>query len=324
MRLTMYQLVKTISAAILVVSVCCALQKPSPVKPRNPYRQNRDMYFVGKVKSIEDFNFKHDPGDSGIFSPCLKESYKFDTAGNLVERTDFGRNDKLRTRSVFQYNGAGNYIEWKCFAEDSSCLSKHSYEFDKDGNMIKDVQYRRADSLIDTQLLYYDEQGSMVELCTEPEHFHSNNTYVYDSLLRPITKERFDVYKGISRYTKNVHLITYKHSYTYKYSGDTREETLYNGNYKGYTTTIWNKNNRILGRHGIDDFTLKPFNETYKYDASGFNVIEHKEEKDGKLDTRRSYRCKYVYDKKGNWIKKTTTTLDGKTSCSVERKIEYY
>jgi hypothetical protein len=324
MNFPLYQLVKTISAAILIVSVCCALQKPSPAKPGKPYRQNRDMYFVGKVKSVEDFNFKHDPGDSGIFSRCFKEYYKFDTAGNLVESISFGKNNKFSVRSVFRYDEAGNYIEWKCFAEDSSRLSKHNYEFDKDGNMIKHVQYRRTDSVIDIQQLYYDEHGNMVELCSEPEDFHINSTYVYDSLSRPLTKERMDVHKVINRHTKNLQFITYKYRYTYKYSGDTREETLYNGNYKGYTTTVWNKYNKVLDRHGINDFTLRSFNETYKYDASGLNIIEYKEVKEGVLNAGSSYRCKYVYDKKGNWIKRTTTSLDKKTICSVERKIEYY
>jgi hypothetical protein len=214
MSLTLYQLVKTISAAILIVSVCCALQKQPPVKPGNLYRQNRDMYFIGKVKSVEDFNLKHDPRDSGFFARCVKESYKYDTAGNLVERIDYGRDDKFRTRSVFQYDESGNYIEWKCFAKDSSRLSKHNYEFDKDGNMIKDIQYRGADSIIDIQQLYYDEHGSMVELCTDPEKFHINNTYVYDSLHRPSVRERIDVYKGINRHTRTLQFITYKYRTT--------------------------------------------------------------------------------------------------------------
>jgi hypothetical protein len=324
MSLTLYQLVKTIAATILIVSVCCALQKPSPLKPYKPYRQKRDMFFVGKVKSVEDINLKHDPGDSGFFARCSKEYYQFDTAGNLVVRNGYGKDGKLNSICVFRYDGAGNYIEWKSFAEDSSCLGKRTYEFDKDGNMIKDAEYRGADSLVNSHQQYYDKHGSMVELCTEGDYFHINNTYVYDSRYLPSTKERTDVHKVINRYTKQLQFITYKYRVTYKYSGDTREETLYDCNYKGYTTTEYNKNNRVLGRHGIDNFSKKPFNETYKYDASGLNVIEYKESKDGILNGRRSYSCKYVYDKKGNWIKKTTTTLDGKTMCSVERKIEYY
>jgi hypothetical protein len=324
MSLTLNQLVKTISAAILIVSVCCALQKPSPVKPPKPYRQKRDMFFMGKVKSVEDINLKHDPGDSGYIPRCMQEYYKFDTAGNLVERIDFRKDGKFSSRSVFRYNEAGNYIEWKGFSEDSICLSKHTYEFDKDGNMVKDAEYRGADSLVNSHQQYYDKHGSMVELCTEGDYFHINNTYVYDSRYLPSTKERTDVHKVINRYTKQLQFITYKYKVTYKYSVDTREETLYEFNYNGYSTTVFNKKNRILRRHGIDNFSHKPFNETYKYDASGINVIEYKESKDGIVNGRRSYSCKYVYDKEGNWIKKTTATLDGKTNCSVERRIEYY
>lgn len=330
-------MVKTISTAILIVTVCCAYRNEDPVKPYKPCRHNRDMYFTGPVKSVQGFNYKHDPADSGsIGYPCI-DNFKFDSAGNLVERIDFKFDGELSSRSVYLFNKAGYYTEWIGYDKDSSPVIKHNYEFDEHNNMIKDVQcsYRDGKVLIDTQVLYYNEHGNMIELCTPAESFHILNTYKYNAMGLPVTKERIDVYKGtrmrhphIERRTGShepyIDIRTNKYRYTYKYIGNTREETVYTDNYTGYSTNVWSRNNRILRWHGVDDYTHKPFNNTYKYDASGFNVTEYKEEKDGIVNNKNSYRCEYMYDKKGNWIKKTVTALDGKFRAMVERKIEYY
>jgi hypothetical protein len=320
MRPTLYQLVKTISAAILI-SVCSySSLNAAKVKPNKQYWQNRDMYFKGRVKSVQDLNFSYNPADSGALGHFFKEYLKFNKAGNLVERIDYQKDGKFSLRYIFRYDRAGNYVEKKSFAEDGSLRSLQTFDFDKEGNMIRTAKYNGADSLVEVHKHYYDEHGRMVELCREPETFHTNNTYSYDSLNRPVTRERIDVISG--KRSGKLYIITHKYSYAYKYNGDTFEETMYTYNYKGYTTTILNKNDRVLGRRGIDGYE-KPFEETFNFDPSG-NVIEYKEVKEGMVDDKRSYRCEYVYDKKGNWIKRTTTSLDGKPRSSVERKIEYY
>ncbi len=63
--------------------------------------------------------------------------------------------------------------------------------------------------------------------------------------------------------------------------------------------------------------------QAFKYDSLG-NQTGYIEQKSENIDDRHSYRYEYVYDNKGNWIKRTTTKLDGRLITSVERKLEYY
>ncbi len=322
MSLALYPLVKTIPVAILIIAASCSSQKVLNEKSGKEYRHNRDIHFKGNVKSVFDFNFKRNPADSGFSGYVSKEYYKFDRAGNLLEKVVFQRDGKFGWRSVYRYNRAGYYIEWRSFAEDSSLISRQTFQFDKKGNMTKTIKYRGADSLIKTEKLYYDEHGSVVELCREPDIFHIYNTYTYDSLNRPIIKERREEFTFKRREKLNIERRTNKYRVTYKYSGDTLVETRCRDNYEECFISVWNKNNRLLMLKGLDS-NKKPFEETYNYDSLG-NEIEHKEVKAAVIDDNRSYRCEYLYDVMGNWIKKTITRLDGRPVSSVERKIEYY
>lgn len=72
---TLYQLVKTIAAAILII-VCCSSLQTAKVKPYNQYRQNRDRYFKGQVKSVQEFNLKYNSTDSGELGHHFVEHFQ--------------------------------------------------------------------------------------------------------------------------------------------------------------------------------------------------------------------------------------------------------
>lgn len=185
--------------------------------------------------------------------------------------------------------------------------------------MIKMVKYNGADSLMEVHTRSYDKHGSVIDTYEQPQNYNSQSNYTYDSLNRPLTRVCIDVYADKRK--DETEIVTYR--YTYVYNGDTLEENERDSESDKCTLMLRNKNNRILVYQEIESYGIS-FAVTHSYDASGINETECKVEKDGIVNDKLSYRCKYVYDKQGIWIKKTTTSLDGKLRGSIERKIEYY
>lgn len=308
----LYQLKKIVPAVILLIAAACSTT--DNVKPNKKYQNNWKSYNLkDSVKSITEFNFKQYVPLGELVYPVSKENFRFDKTGNVLDRSTFMENERFCCRYTYQYDKAGNYTEVKSYESDSTLSDKETYKYDGQGNMIETVRYDRDNRVKSKDQYSYDEHGNFIEF-VHAGTFSSKfmYTYNYDTLSR-LVSETCTLVEGSIK--------TVKSTTDYIYKGDSVEEVS-GGSDKTHVLLVYNPNHQMILRKNLNPAN-QYFEQTWKFDSLG-NETETKNIKDAVIEDKRSYRHAYVYDNKGNWIKRTTTRLDGKLISSVERKIEYY
>lgn len=243
----------------------------------------------GKVKSITVFNYKGilrlGKLEKGEFGYPFKTIRNYNPQGNRIDETDYNNYQDVDNRLAYKYNKRGRRIEASQYNLGTTLSKRINYLYDAKGNQIQE------------NICSYFDSGNLFTKAT----FKYNAFQSFWGNGNPI---RFGFYEPdfngsqteINFYNENGSLST---RYTYEYD------------YKG---------NRVKQRFFEADGSLINY-QTYKYDGNG-NPTEVKSYKpDGKPEY--SFRFEYVYDDKGNWIKKLAYG-DVIPSYICERKIEYY
>jgi hypothetical protein len=301
-------LLKTILSAFLLVLASSCYSQVIKFDKKVPLNW-QTFHLKGKVKSITEFNFKQYLPKKDEDEYVTAENLKFDSAGNCIDKAFFMQAGGFGGHYIYQYDKEGNNIEIKDFSEDGR-YHRYVYKYDKQGNQIESMIYDLTGRLDYTEVCSYDKQGNYITVLHKgARSYRETYTYLYDAKNRIISSKQDSENKT-----------------EYRYNKDTVEE-IYNGNYgEEHVKTVYNKNQQMVLRKSMGDKAgvSRPFVNTYKYDAAG-NQTEIKQTKEGEvLKFPYSQRFGYVYDKNGNWIKRTTMTLEGTPMNSVERKIEYY
>lgn len=299
-----YQLRKILPAFLLLIAATCHSQHIIRFDHKTP--QNRKAFrFKGKVKSVTECNYK-ELGPGADYMPL--NVYQFDTAGNCVDQVLIGKGGSFLSHVTDKFDKNGNYTEFRYYSEDGS-YSKTVFEYDARGNMIESTGYDKKGRLESKDKYTYDKYGNVIVWFHKADRtFTENSSYTYDD-------------KGRIVFLKKNSALWGNEIKQWKYYKDTVEQYSKSSSDESHLQWVYNKDNQNTYSRTMDTDSHK---STIKYDAAG-NPIEIKQWSYGELEKYGySKRLKYVYDNKGNWIKKTELTLDGKPIKSLERKIEYY
>ncbi len=193
--------------------------------------------------------------------------------------------------------------------------SQITYLFNKDGNIKQECWKFNATEDSTTIHTYYNEQGIKTSnlYIDHSNKFQNTNQFTHDTIQRTIT------------------------SFAFSEQGDSVGKDVYTFNAKGFIIEHQTYGSFVVGGKLL-------YTYQWEYDRTNFNIRTHYFTPDSSVyrtslhyGTRQyllstsilsntskpiTYRYLYVYDKKGNWIKKTT--LQGKKVTFVElRSITY-
>ena len=313
-----------------------------------------NIIFFGKVKTCRDGNTFIAFNENGHLierrtyildgNMFFKATYDYDKSGNKIEEVDSnqeGNNKKVRI--TFKYDDKGNVIANNYIKDNDSISNKNSwvYKYDANGNMIQEKRFDEKGNLTFMKIIFYNEKGRCMKenFYTTDSTFDGGYTFNDDENGNIIEWNKLDsngTSTGRETYkfdnlnneiewckynSKNV--LHDRNSYKYDSNGNKIEE--WDSTFYGSLTSVFTYKFDINGNKVEKNHFLSNGNtsgkETYDYDSKG-NLIQHNFfNKDGSLRYNTSYN--YIYDEKGNWVKKTETD-NGKQGNISKREIEYY
>lgn len=296
---------------LMTINVLCNAQGPKPVK-NSPKEQIswQSSNLKGKVKSTIELNYK---AYASSEKDQVTNRYVYDSAGNCIEKALILAGGRFGERYTFRYDKDGYNIEMKSFYENGRLRFKVVYKYDELGNKIESHTYDTLNRVTYASLYTYDQQGNpLSRQYTGVREYKETYTYVYDKAKRPL-------------YVKMVSTGGNWEQKEYSYYGDTLVDESWKGFFgNGHVQTVYNSKKQMVTYRSPGDNTSLSFDNTYKYDAAGNKIMIMQTQDKKVLESPYSSQFEYVYDDKGNWIKKTTISLDGKPMSAIEREIEYY
>lgn len=162
------------------------------IKPKkNYYYRNQTNYndsitnLFRKYKTAERINELYSLNSEGIFD--LKTIDVFDTAGVLLEKSEYYAKDSTNYKETFEYDGHGYLVEndnWKngmlrskeinkridkntflssfiTIEENDTATAKYTYN--DNGDMLENIQYRRDGNIWSIENFTYDKKGYLIE-----------------------------------------------------------------------------------------------------------------------------------------------------------------
>lgn len=249
--------------------------------------------------------------------------YKYDLMGNIVELNVI-KNDTLAEREVARYNLKNKLLNYVVYGEDGNVERERECKYDKEGNVTEEIYYNKnyfsreknaynKQNNITLKIVYdkndqpdkktsyfYNSNNQLIKTInsySNSSEFNSSTTIYYD-LQGRIIKELV-VYPNYSAWNKT---ITYK--YTDMKGSYEKEEHSTDGTHKLIEAVSYDERGRIIEK---ENAYLK---ETYKYDNNNITekLVSHydynKEENTNQKVLNSVSKTVYIYDKKGNWIKK--------------------
>ena len=291
-------------------------------RPNIAYQQNlKTLHLKGQVKSVREENYKQEVPFDELENHFTRENYEFDQRGNLTRHVIFIDEAFAMDYAYLAYDDANNYTERKRYTESGSLMFHEVNKLDSLGRLYEASMY-------DTALGYrfvvqytaipggYIERGHQEYPVSPTVHI---NRQTYDSAKRELYKElsvedgtEHTESKEVWGYDKNGNMII-RTRYKPKDVLDFRYTCSFNSNdlpVRQETTSY------------AADGTSTVSMSTYVYDDQG-SVVEYTQLEKGAVD-KRSYRARYTYDAKGNWMHRDILRLDGTLKTSVDRVITYY
>jgi hypothetical protein len=278
--------------------------------------QNRTvMNIFGNAKSVHYYNYEKFTADAQ--SPYLGY-YEFDTAGNIiiekiVPPADsayslyYKRDQYGNTIEILKKDASGNpgvLTEYTLDERGNAIVVKethiktgevrtwnNNYKYHSNGNVIEQPSKRTEDGVTFDTRKVYDDSGRVIESSTYiNQEFRYGHQVKFNSQGKIIEQKQLDQ-------NRNAALTVI---YTYDSAG--HELT---------TREVWSDSARnYFVRRKFDEFG---------------NLTEYiHEDYTGQPDPSKSTRYVYDYDEHNNWIKSTTSSLDGAPRHSIRRKIVYY
>lgn len=266
----------------------------------------KTLNIKGNVKSITCTNYKQFIPDSLLGWFFIKEDYVFSKRGNVViEEKSYTVGKKFPYRKVYEYDKMNNITKCEYYERDGEKTDIITYFYNKQGKLLRKKSEQVGKVIIEVINKYeilrddYNKYKSYTRGSTDSEYYMTS-TYSKGKILSK------------SLEVSGVTILT-----VYKYNAlgrmtelgfcENNDTTKFSAN----ETFIYDKNGK-LRRH---DFLL-PGN-VYIYDEYE-NIVSQI------AGTNNSFNAEYIYDKKNNWIKRTSYLPNGKLMSILERKIEYF
>lgn len=282
----------------LIIFIGCAiwiiLKFGSTNKPNTIQSDLYKMNLVGKVKSLtESIDNKEDDGMES--NEYVKITYNFNKNRNIDNQLNFVDAKKIWNQITCSYNKDNQLIESKISFNGQNEVFKTFYLYNEQKQLIQTKQ-QDVNSLADT-IFSYDDAGNMIK------------------------KTVHDKYAG-----------EYYISYQFNENNQKIEERYSDGNHNNYSFK-YDEKGRLVEKSSLYDVGGREFIDKvfkYKYDYKNniineefgqFEFVRSKSEEQPSV--WREYKYDIVYDKKGNWIKKSKS-IDGKIILVQTREIEYY
>lgn len=218
----------------------------------------------------------------------------FDKKGNIIEEKKYSNYYQDNYIKKYKYDKKGNKIEHNWYNLDGEIDRKGVFEYDSKGNNIEESWYDINDNLCTKKVFKYDSKGNNIEYYRyfSDGNLHSKEICQFDSMSNKIKE---------TLYHKNdTTELSYKNKYDL--NGKLLETNVYSSEGSLEKSIKYDLKGNIINS-----------NETNKYDTNG-NIIEVF------VNNISTSIIDYLYDDKGNWIRKNIKGGDKVT----ERKIVYY
>lgn len=279
----------------------------------------REVIGYGPIKKCTEYfyfdNVKEEYGQIVLGRFDYTYTYVFDTNGRIIECNYPGQRDTYDYKDnqcVFN-----SYYEKKLSERIVSC-------YNNEDRIVRQEMYNEHRQLIHLYTYKYDEHGTEIEMCdsvTNEIIYKNTIKYEYDDQHRVIRKEYIinpDRKKqSFSYITENIHTPLH----IYQYNADSEHLLVYDSQ-----NTIVQK--KVTTKDYIIDslFSKGVIDKVEKYDIK-LNLLEEQSwyvhNGQNILSTERTY--KYVFDDRGNWIRKETYYTNKEIPSSIViREIEYY
>ena len=139
----------------------------------------------GFFKSILEFN-KEGNFEEAIYydfdgSIFEESTYEYDEEGDLVKEISLDpAGVYLKSTYEYKYDQAGNQVEKIVYNTDGSKNDLYTYEYDEARNLVKEIRYSPDGSIFEESTYEYDEAGNLVKEIVHDIPFDFKSTYEYD------------------------------------------------------------------------------------------------------------------------------------------------
>ena len=256
-----------------------------------------------------------------------KETYRYNKKGSLIEHVRYKSGGELDCKETYSHNKKENKKEKKHirYASDGSLYVKYSeiYKYDKKANLIELIRYKSGGALYWKETYRYNKKGSLIEQARYDSNgsIQQKQTKKYDDKENLISKTDY----SRIRYSK---IKKQKTIYKYDGKGNKLERVFYMSDKplrREYNKNFDDKGN-LTEKDNFDIYWCLEWKDTYKYNEKGILIEWARIDSDGNFHFK--YTLNYVYDSKGNWIKKSPFYMDHngfvKKTEMTKRKIEYH
>ncbi|WP_347218555.1 hypothetical protein [Chryseobacterium sp.] len=270
---------------LFLFSVCKGQNSFDPSK--HDWTANR---LVGKVKMVKEITYEGDAVNIKLIKKT--EEATFNENGYIIKTYSLESYEKIASISSYSYDRNNKIKEAKMFDSENNEIMKVNYTYSKDGKETdtkvesKSMNITYSEKVINS----YNKANQLVGTQTlQDGKVRSTQNIQYSSDQKITEEKRFD-----SSGTLNSKIIK---------KFDKKDNLIEKLEYKG------------------SDAKDLAFKVLYKYNDKNHLVEITKYNNDGSIKYKDS--LKYLYDKTGNWIKKTEFS-NNKISTVTERKIEYF
>jgi hypothetical protein len=282
---------KSIIAVLILLLIIVSFVSGRVFTPSSLAKERNDwstQKLKGKVKSIEEklFYLEGD-GEKKIHI----DNYRYNETGKMIEHNAIN----------FQGNSNGELI------------TKDTFEYDSNGNLIGKNQYNPPTGSKFSSTYLNDDKGNNVE-----EHNENSN-------------ENVVVIKYSNKYDSKGNLIEVtglkngdinSRTITYKYNSVGKVVEIINNSQAEITSFNYDSKGNITEEYCIIGGSIVKYKYTYKYDNEGHEVEKLVYDHEGKPSFKNNY--KYIFDKVGNWVKKSTFLDEEKGESEILKRIIIY
>lgn len=241
----------------------------------------------------------------------IKTDYDWDKSGKNIAITRRNPDNSQIDRIEMKYQGK-NLAQKTTFNSQNLQSDKINYQYDSKGNVIQEDIYLSLDFIQYKAVYKYDKQNRKIS----EARYDKNSKKHYETIFK------YDGKNLINKTTVNDKgEIEVSEDITYDNKGNVLSELAFEkyDNSKTLTKYAYDANNNRT-EWSVEKNGAPFMQASYTYDKKGNTTLITVKDKDGKEVDSREYI--FEYDKKGNWIKKTTK-IKGVPQFVAERKIKY-